>query len=201
LPASASTLCDLATRNSERLLKLINELLDLRKLESEESDVRLQTHLFEPVILESIELNRAYAEKFNVTIEIDFEKQFKSVLVNFDQCRIIQVMSNLISNAAKYSPSGGVIRVRSVIKDEKIRICVIDEGDGIPENFQAEVFDKFTQADSSTTRAKGGTGLGLSICKHIIDSHMGKIDFTSSCEQGTTFYFDLPIGKDEVKVA
>jgi CheY-like chemotaxis protein len=110
-----------------------------------------------------------------------------------DADRITQVITNLLSNAAKFSPSGSVVYLRLKEVGGGIRLSVKDQGSGIPNEFRTRIFQKFAQADSSDTRKKGGTGLGLSICKVIIEKHHGLIDFTSKRGAGSEFYFDLPI--------
>jgi signal transduction histidine kinase len=115
------------------------------------------------------------------------------IVVEGDHGRLMQVLANLISNAAKYSPENGCITLGAEPRENTVRVWVKDEGPGIPESFRKQIFQKFSQADSSDTRMKGGTGLGLSIAKAIIDHHKGNIDFKSVAGEGTTFYFELPI--------
>ncbi|NQV56116.1 MAG: response regulator, partial [Rhodospirillales bacterium] len=108
-----------------------------------------------------------------------------------DQDRLIQVMSNFISNAVKFSPKGGRVKVKISEIQGRYRVAVIDKGPGIPTEFRGRIFERFTQADSSDTRQKGGTGLGLSISKAIIEKHDGNIGFDSEPGQGSSFYFDI----------
>jgi signal transduction histidine kinase len=105
----------------------------------------------------------------------------------------MQVLGNLLSNAVKYSPEKGVITLGIAVQGEALRIWVTDQGPGIPEAFRQQIFQKFSQADSSDTRRKGGTGLGLSIAKTIVERHGGSIDFETSDGNGTKFYIDLPL--------
>jgi signal transduction histidine kinase len=111
--------------------------------------------------------------------------------VNANIDKLMQVMANLLSNAAKFSPRGASVEVRLARQQGIFRISVADPGPGIPQEFQARIFDRFAQADSSASRQRGGTGLGLAICKMIIDKLGGKIGFVSAPGAGTTFYFDL----------
>jgi signal transduction histidine kinase len=102
-------------------------------------------------------------------------------------------VTNLLSNAVKYSPKGGRVFVTAEGGADKVRISIRDEGQGIPEDFQKDIFNKFSQADTSDTRAHSGTGLGLAISKAIVEEHGGTIGFNTIVNNGTTFYFDLPL--------
>jgi len=104
----------------------------------------------------------------------------------------VQVMTNLLSNAAKFSPQGGAVEVAIEDLGTRIRVSVLDRGPGIPENFRGRIFGRFAQADSSLTRQKGGTGLGLAICKRLIERMEGRIGFADRPGGGTMFYFELP---------
>ena len=113
-----------------------------------------------------------------------------------DADRLIQVLTNLLSNAAKFSPDGDAVEVRISARTGAVRIAVTDHGAGIPEAFRDRMFQKFAQADSSDARRKSGTGLGLSICRAIIDQLGGRIGFETEAGPGTTFYFELPACAD-----
>jgi signal transduction histidine kinase len=113
--------------------------------------------------------------------------------VAVDPDRFIQVMANLLSNAAKYSPSGGTVRVWCEARDAtSFRVSVRDDGPGIPEDFRTRMFEKFSQADSSATREKGGTGLGLHIARRFVEHMHGRIGFDSEAGRGSTFWIELP---------
>jgi signal transduction histidine kinase len=115
------------------------------------------------------------------------------VSVNVDRKRVLQVLTNLLSNGAKFSPEGGAVEVGMVRVDGRVRVEVHDRGPGIPESFRGRIFGRFAQADSALTRKKGGTGLGLAICKRLIELMGGTIGFTDREGGGSTFYFELPI--------
>jgi signal transduction histidine kinase len=110
-----------------------------------------------------------------------------------DQTRIRQVVDNLLSNAIKFSAPGQTVRVQLTVLAERIRFEVQDQGSGIPDSFRNRIFEKFSQADGSTSRKAEGTGLGLNICKTIIAAHQGEIGFESEPEQGAMFWFELPL--------
>ena len=125
------------------------------------------------------------------------ENECRTCVVSVDENRILQVLSNLISNAVKYSPKTGIVQIKTQCENNKVRLIVSDQGRGVPEEFQERIFMRFSQADSSDTREKGGTGLGLAISKEIIDRHGGVIGFESKPEQGASFYIELDTLKHE----
>jgi len=190
LPPKARALLEIAERNSQRLRNLIDDLLDIQKIESGAMVFELKPRTLSPLIRQSLENNRSFGEQFDV--EFVFNDLLDGVKVNADNDRLTQVMDNLLSNAAKYSPPHDRVEISAIRHDDRVRVTVTDHGEGIPEDFHKEVFGKFTQADGSTTREKGGTGLGLSIAKSIIEKHGGTIGFDTGLDIGTTFYFELP---------
>lgn len=190
LPERAQDMVSLAQRNSQRLIHLVNDILDVEKLES--GRIRL---VREPVALEALlrdaqETNQAYADHYGVSIEAAHGCEGLQVLGDRD--RLNQVLANLLSNAAKFSPRGETVSMDARCGEYWVEVCVTDRGPGIPEDFQEKVFQKFSQADSSDTRAKGGTGLGLAITRAIVEAHGGEIGFDTAPGQGTTFWFRLP---------
>ena len=180
-----------AERNSRRLLNLVNDILDVQKLGME--SLRLDIAEFDMADLAArcIENNRGYFDKYGVGCEIEVRSE--NPRVEGDAFRIEQVIANLLSNAAKYSPSGASVRlVIEDAPDDTLRVSIADQGRGIPESFRARIFEPFFQVDSSDAREKEGTGLGLSICHSIITKHGGELDFESAPGLGTRFYFLLP---------
>jgi PAS domain S-box-containing protein len=191
LPAKATRLIDIAKLNCERLVRLINDILDLEKAESGKLDFRLEAQRLQPVVQQAIDLNRAYAQTYGAVIEL--EPGSGDPLVFVDRDRLIQVLTNILSNAAKFSPRGGSVHVSIATDGDSVRVDVRDEGPGIAPEFQARIFQKFAQADSSDSRAKSGTGLGLSIAKTIIERLGGGIGFRTQPGAGSTFYVTLPM--------
>ncbi len=181
----------IAKQNSDRLIRLINDILDIEKIKLGKMTFNFQPSEVLSLINESINENLTYAEQYNVAIKTQFS--VPAAMINADKDKILQVLSNLISNAIKFSFEGKVVTVKVDIIDRVVRVSVIDHGIGIPDEFKPLIFQEFTQADSSSVRKRGGTGLGLSICKAIIDKHGGTIDFTSEKDKGSDFYFELPL--------
>ena len=184
------TLIRVARDNSQRLVRLVNDILDVEKLDSDTLHIQPEAVELGTLLATAIQANQGYADQFGVSLVLEGGEEPAWVEANFD--RLMQVMANLLSNAAKFSPRGARVTVRLQRLRDAYRVGVADPGPGIPEDFKPRVFDRFAQADSSTSRLRGGTGLGLAICKMIIDKLGGKIDFESTPGQGTTFYFDLP---------
>jgi PAS domain S-box-containing protein len=190
----ANKLIEIANTNCERLLLLINDILDIEKIEAGKMDFQLKREDLNEIVQASVVANTMYAEKFGVSITVIPLKV--PVVVNVDASRLMQVLANLISNACKFSPKDEEITIMLQRINGTVRVSISDKGSGIPAEFQQRIFQKFSQADSSDTRGKGGTGLGLNISKTIIEKLGGTLDFISKENQGTTFYFDLPIALD-----
>lgn len=184
------SMIDIAYSNCDRLVRLINDILDLEKIEAGKLSFVFEQTELSPLLAHTIETNRAYAREHNVDIVL--EDADEKILIETDPDRFEQVVTNLLSNAVKFSPNGATVRVCVELIGDDVRISIIDSGPGISDEFQTRIFRRFSQADSSDDREKGGTGLGLSISKAIIDAHGGTIDFDTSAENGSAFYFDLP---------
>jgi len=191
LPPRAQSMISIGLKNSERLVNLINDILDIEKIESGKMEFSYNAIRVRDLLDAAVQENKAFLDQFDVEAEIH-EDSSDDVMIGGDQDRLMQVLTNLISNAAKFSPSGGQITLGAVHEDGQVRIWVEDKGPGIPETFRKQIFQKFSQADASDTRQKGGTGLGLSIAKAIVEHHNGRISFTTKTGEGATFYFELP---------
>jgi len=199
LPEKAQSMIDVAHKNCNRLVRFLNDILDIEKIESGEATFEISLLELGPLVRDSIETVAAYANEQGV--EIKLMEEIRAVAVKADGDRLVQVLTNLLSNAIKFSPRRGVVEVRISQHDRSVRISVADQGPGIPEAFRDRVFERFAQADATDSRSKGGSGLGLSICKLIIDGHGGDIAFDTEIENGTTFYFDLPECAPEEELA
>lgn len=196
IPDKVMDMLVIAKNNSERLGRLINDILDIEKLELGQLKMSYQEADLNELLNQSFEHNLGYAIKYGVHLALDNSKiSTDAVFVRVDTDRFLQVMSNLISNAVKFSHLDGIVTVGAEIEEQSVKVWVEDHGDGIPEEFQGRIFQKFAQADSSDTRKREGTGLGLSISQMIVERMGGQIHFTTEISEGTTFYFRLPIYK------
>ena len=191
IPKQANDMIENANSNAKRLSILIDDLLDLQKISSGQIQYSMKNMAIDEFIEQSIEFNQGYASKYHVLLACN--NRVEKINIRIDESRMHQVMANLISNAIKYSPEGEEVSVKVQCNNDQISISVSDKGEGIPVEFREQVFDKFTQSDSSNTRKAGGTGLGLSISKTIVEAHGGKIDFETEVGVGTTFNVYLPI--------
>lgn len=194
LPEKGKQLLDIANKNCERLILLINDILDIEKSESGKMVFKFQKMNIKELVQEAVVGIEEYAKKFNVKIRTDNKKD---IFVLGDYDRLIQVLTNLLSNGIKFSNERSEVIAKVEVRDQFVRVSITDHGKGIPEAFKSKIFQKFVQEESSMTRGVSGTGLGLSICKAIIEHHHGKIDFISERKKGSTFYFELPYLKDE----
>jgi PAS domain S-box-containing protein len=183
-------LTSVAERNGQRLLDLINDILDIEKIESGKLTLVPEIIRIDDLVRESMVLNKAFGERFKVRYVAAGELPGREV--NADRKRLLQVMTNLLSNAAKFSPEDHAVEVSAEDREGVVRIAVHDRGPGIPENFRTRIFGRFTQADSTTARQKGGTGLGLAICKRLVEMMQGRIGFDDRPGGGTSFWFELP---------
>jgi PAS domain S-box-containing protein len=190
LAEPARNLIDIALSNCGRLIRLINDILDVEKIESGKIEFEMKVVDLGALLEGAIAANEGFAAHHRVKLEL--RAPAEPVRVHVDSDRVNQVIANLLSNAVKFSPAGGSIEVTLALTAGRARVAVRDHGPGIPEEFRPRMFQKFSQADSSDTRAKGGTGLGLHISKAIVERLGGAIGFDSETGRGTTFYFDLP---------
>lgn len=194
LPAPLTDLVNIAKNNCDRLVRLINDILDIEKIESGKLTLRLQRLDVTGVMRQAMAANEGYAGQHGVTCTL--EAPADPALAQIDSDRLIQVATNLLSNAIKFSPAQGTVAVRVSRRAGMVRVEVQDQGPGIPAEFRERIFQKFSQADSSDTRTRGGTGLGLSITKQLVERMGGSIDFCTEGGAGTTFWFELPAAQE-----
>lgn len=189
LSDQAQQLIDIAYKNSERLILLINDILDIDKIACGHMPFDIKDENVAALLQQAVETNRAYGEKFNVYFEL--APIADTLTIRVDAARLIQVLTNLLSNAAKFSPEGQKVDIAAYCSEGTVRIAIKDYGAGIKEEFRTRIFGKFSQADSSIAREKGGTGLGLHISKQIVEHMGGHISFDTEVGQGTTFWIEF----------
>jgi PAS domain S-box-containing protein len=191
LPESAARLLAIAHTNSQRLVRLINDILDIEKLESGHVVFNFSQVAVRTLVEHAIEDNRGFAESYGVRVRLDTDSA--DLDVNADPDRLAQVVTNLLSNAIKFSPADGEVLIAVTKNENRVRITVRDHGSGVPDDFKLHIFEKFAQADATNTRQKSGTGLGLSIVKQIVERLGGKVGFDDPPGGGAAFYVELPV--------
>ena len=189
IPEAVKNLVGIAKTNCERLIRLINDMLDSEKIESGKMRLELKVVDIQPLIQQALAANEGFAGQHRVKLVL--EAPAEPLKVRIDSDRMTQVLTNLLSNAAKFSPPGSQVEVRLSRVARSVRVEVVDHGPGIPEEFRSRIFQKFSQADASDTKQKGGSGLGLNISRALIEQMNGAIGFTSQAGVGTTFFFEL----------
>jgi PAS domain S-box-containing protein len=188
-PEKSRQMLDIAINNTDRLVRLVNDILDLERISSGKSELHSITISAEELLRKAVGAQQARTPKPSARIFF----AANGVTVWADPDRILQALNNLLSNAIKFSPQGGEIHLSARnLDDQEALFEVRDQGRGIPEDKLEYIFDRFQQGDASDTRTLGGTGLGLAICRSIINQHGGRIWATSTPGQGTTFHFTLP---------
>jgi len=191
LPVAAQRLLQIAHDNALRLNELINDLLDIEKLEAGKLPLLCEEHHIRPLLEQAVDTHRLYAQRFKVSLRLSEGCANPVVLV--DERRLLQVLGNYLSNAAKFSHEHGEVLVECEQLADQVEVRVIDQGIGITSAQQGALFQKFVQLDVADTRKRGGTGLGLVICKELIERMGGELGVSSTLGQGATFWFRLPL--------
>ncbi len=189
LPDNIKPVLDIAARNSQRLASLVEDLLDLQKLEAGEMEFFFKPINANDLVQEAVESTEGYARKLGINVATQLCTE--PCQISGESKRLVQVMNNLLSNALKFSDEGSTVNVSVQVIGTHVRISVQDQGVGIPEGSREVVFGKFTQVDASDIRKVGGTGLGLNITEQILDRHNAEIDYVSEVGVGSTFFIDF----------
>ena len=197
LPPRVKQKLQIMHNNAQRLSVLIQDILDVQKLELSEFHLSMKQSSAREIIDQSIIALKPQADSKGIRLKNKLQNDIK---IDCDQGRIVQVISNLISNGIKFSDEKASIDIDGTLEDHTFIFSVQDYGDGIPIDKQGRLFTKFYQVDTSLTRKASGTGLGLVICKGIVEAHKGKIWFESEPRKGSIFRFTIPVnGKDDQK--
>ena len=191
VPEPLKEFVSMAYENSVRLSKLVDDILDLSKIESGRVTHQPVEFLVERFVEDACSLHGGYAHKFGVALEVVLPIPVATLYL--DRHRLMQVLTNLIANAIKFSPKGGAVKLAVTSTVGWIRIAVKDDGPGIAESFWPRIFEKFAQGDASDTRQNTGTGLGLAISRALVDAMGGRIDFVRKPPPGSEFFIELPL--------
>jgi PAS domain S-box-containing protein len=183
-----------AQGNGRRLGNLINDLLDMSKIEAGKVELRLLPTDLATVAEQAVHSVTPQMEAKDQTLTVVIPEGLPPALA--DTTRLVQILTNLLSNANKYTPEGGSIGLAASVRDDLIHIAISDTGVGLTAEEQARVFDRFYQAQGSNRKITGGTGLGLAITRSLVDLHGGSIGLTSAHGEGSTFWFTLPIAAE-----
>jgi len=197
MPPKAAQMVSIAHKNAERLVLLINDILDIEKMEGGQMRFEKTPLDFGSLLHNALQANAPYAQ--NLGVELESDGPDTPIEIEGDEARLGQVLTNLLSNAAKFSPRGGRVRVEARLlratqsKARRARVDVFDDGPGVPPEFEPRLFERFAQADSSATRVSGGSGLGLSISRAIVEQHGGTLAYNAATSgQKHSFSFELP---------
>jgi signal transduction histidine kinase len=188
----------IAQLNSKRLNVMINDLLDIERLESGQMHLITRSQPLLPIIRSACEINQGYATEFSVRLELEEPAADHAVVI--DANRILQVMDNYLSNAIKFSPATSKVVVKVELLADRIQVSVVDQGSGIAESDQPRLFQRFSQLES-VSRRSGGTGLGLSITRELVTRMGGETGVISSSGHGASFWFSLPLAPASTETA
>jgi len=192
-PEERKEFLDIIYRESDRLAKLIDDLLDLSRIESGKMSMVFIPIEIAPVVKRSAGVLEKLAREKSIKIEADIPSDLPKVLA--DENRLSQVLLNLIDNSVKYTPDGGLVKISVLLQDKYLQVDIADTGIGIPQEDLPRIFERFYRVDKARSRQFGGTGLGLSIVKHIVQGHGGQVWVKSEVGRGSTFSFTIPIYK------
>ena len=181
----------IAVRNTDRLVRLINDVLDLERMESGREIIEKEKATSTDLINQAVNIIQEMAQQHQIMIETE-SNESTDIDLWVDCDRILQTLTNLLSNAIKFSPSGSKVWIKVEKQEKDVLFTIKDQGRGIPQDKLETIFERFQQVDATDSRKKGGTGLGLAICRHIVEQHGGRIWAKSTLGKGSSFFFTLP---------
>jgi signal transduction histidine kinase len=191
LPEEAGRFVEIASQNTGRLERIVNNILDVQMIESGQMILDLASHSMAPLVERAVTDNQRNARIHRVNLVL--RKPLPAVVAKVDPSRIVQVLGNLLSNAIKFSLTGAEVEIDMTTGAGTTRVSVTDHGPGISTSYQPRIFTRFSQADSSDRRQADGTGLGLAIAKALIECMGGKVGYSSDPGIATTFFLELPL--------
>ena len=191
VPQAILDILDVAYKNTQRLTELVNDLLDVNKLAAGKLVMDMKVQPIMPIVDDACASMSSYAHKYGVRLVMGL--RYDTVVIKADARRLRQVLMNLLSNAAKFSARGEEVVINTNVTHDRVRVEVVDRGQGIAPEFQARIFQKFEQEDGSSTRNNGGTGLGLAIAKELVEAMGGVIGFSSTLGVGSVFFVEFPL--------
>tara|TARA_R110002126_G_scaffold98045_10_gene228089 strand:- start:1081 stop:4209 length:3129 start_codon:yes stop_codon:yes gene_type:complete len=186
-------LLQIADSNSQRLTLLINDLLDLEKLAAKQMVFNLQPHNLDPIVRRAVQENSTYGQQRQVSLQYSLSPDTAAGVALVDENRLLQVLANVLSNAIKFSPEQGVVRISLQQQNADLVIAIADDGPGIAVAFQPKIFQRFAQENAGNTREQGGTGLGLALSQELMHAMQGDLSFVSEPGKGTTFYLSFAV--------
>ena len=198
LPSETMRLLTIAHANSQRLVRLVNGILDMERIAADKVVFALQAVEIQSLVTQSIEGNQEFARAHGVRLRLDCASTTDEI--RSDPNWLDQIVRNLITNAIKFSPPGGEVVIAIGSGGGKVRVSVRDHGDGIPASFKSRVFERFARADVTDARREGGFGLGLSMVKQIVTQLGGEVGFDDAPGGGTIFHFELPQNAQAIEV-
>ncbi len=187
IPQQGQRMLEIAVTNADRLIRLLNDVLDLERMRAGQMTFELGAHAAADVVDRAMCEMRGLAERAGVRLSLGHVEG----VVRADGDRLVQVLTNLVSNAIKFSAAESEVRVESRVEGQHVRFSVADQGRGIPSDHMETIFERFRQVDASDSRISGGTGLGLAICRSIMQQHEGRLWAESTLGEGSTFYVEL----------
>lgn len=207
LSATTQEMVNMALRNTDRLVRLINDVLDLERMESGRETMAKQSCNGVELIQQAVDTMQMMAQQHGVTIQVEVRGETLKTgdaeainqplfMIWANPDHVLQIFTNLLSNAIKFSPQNAQVWMSVEKQDAQVLFAVQDQGRGIPTEKLETIFERFQQVDASDSRQKGGTGLGLAICRHIVEEHRGQIWVESTVTEGSTFYFTIPAIRD-----